>query len=142
MENQTLSLGQMTVLQKYIQDRCIELPWSGCWVWCLSDGSHGYPQGSVPAITGKKVSLAHRMSYLAWHGEIPAGYDVDHLCRVRACVNPQHLEAVTQFANRRRQFGYETDAHVQNPDTCAKGHSEYFRSLGTGKWTCSTCSNR
>lgn len=134
-----LSQKNMLKLQRYIRERSIEVSWSGCWLWLLSDGSHGYPQGSMPAVTGERVSLAHRMSYLAWHGQIPAGYDIDHLCRVRACVNPAHLEAVTQFANRRRQFGHEADADMHEPDTCPRGHDDYFRSETTGKMTCREC---
>lgn len=45
-------------LRQYITDR-VEVV-DDCWLWKLSVGSHGYPQGSIPAITGKRVSLAHR----------------------------------------------------------------------------------
>lgn len=137
-----LSQQDMLYLQRYIHERSVEVPWSGCWLWLLSDGSHGYPQGAASAITGEQVTLAHRLSYLARHGEIPTGYDVDHLCRVRACVNPAHLEAVTQFSNRRRQFGFKADADLVEPDTCARGHKSYRRSETNGKPMCTECNRQ
>jgi hypothetical protein len=105
-------------LQKYIESRSVMEPNSGCWLWLLSDGSHGYPQGSLPAVTGERVSLAHRMSHLAFKGAIPEGYDVDHLCRNRCCVNPDHLEATTRHANRARQKGKVVSAHHTAADGC------------------------
>jgi hypothetical protein len=47
--------------------------------------------------------LAHRWAYEHFIGPIPAGLEIDHLCRVRHCVNPAHLEPVTKSENRRRQ---------------------------------------
>lgn len=71
-----------------------------CWLWTATrtakDG-HGrfYP------ITGKGV-LAHRFAYELLVGPIPDGLVIDHLCRVRLCVNPAHLEPVTAEENTRR----------------------------------------
>jgi hypothetical protein len=48
-------------------------------------------------------STSHRFSYQTMVGDIPVGYEVDHLCRVRNCVRPDHLEAVTVAENRRRR---------------------------------------
>lgn len=112
-------------LQKYIEERSVIEPNSGCWLWLLSDGSHGYPQGSMPAVTGERVSLAHRMSHLAFKGEVPKGYDVDHICRNRCCVNPDHLEATTQHANRARQKGKKVSAHHTMMDGCTTCGATY-----------------
>ena len=49
-----------------------------------------------------KVQSAHRVAYQLFKGPIPTGLEIDHLCRVRACVNPEHLEAVTRKVNHNR----------------------------------------
>ena len=112
-------------------------PNSGCWLWLLSDGGHGYPQGSMPSITGERVSLAHRMSYVAYKGEIPFQYEVDHLCRNRCCVNPNHLEATTKHANRARQQGKDVSAHHTIDSGCSTCGSQYR--IVSGRLTCPEC---
>lgn len=69
-----------------------------CWLW-LGSKVMGY---GVLGLNYKLV-YAHRVSYEEYVGPIPTDYEVDHLCRVRACVNPAHLEAVTGTVNRQRQ---------------------------------------
>lgn len=67
-----------------------------CWLWtAANDGYLGYGRFHF---AGAKIG-AHRFSYLLHRGEIPEGWVVDHLCRVANCVNPDHLEAVTQAEN-------------------------------------------
>jgi hypothetical protein len=71
-----------------------------CWLW--TGGSfteQGYPQFSV----NRKNKMAYRWSHEYFIGPIPDGNQVDHLCRNILCVRPEHLEAVTQEENRRRQ---------------------------------------
>jgi hypothetical protein len=63
--------------------------------------STGYG-GFSPA--GDKEGSAHRYAYELLVGPIPKGWTVDHLCRVRACVKPEHLEAVTYGENNRRMW--------------------------------------
>lgn len=69
-----------------------------CLVWRRARTSNGYGALRV----GGRVVLAHRHAYEQAVGPIPAGLTIDHLCGVRLCVNPDHLEAVTNAENCRR----------------------------------------
>ena len=71
-----------------------------CWLW-LAATSHGY--GTFQS-NGKLVR-AHRYAYELLVGPIPGGLVIDHLCRTTACVNPEHLEPVTQRENLLRGAG-------------------------------------
>jgi hypothetical protein len=70
-------------------------PNTGCWLWSGALNEFGY------GITGSKRwgYLAHRASYARFVGPIPEGLELDHLCRVRRCINPDHLEPVTHREN-------------------------------------------
>ena len=72
-----------------------------CWLW--TGGNNGVGYGKV-YMKGKLV-YAHRYSYEIANGEIPRGYEIDHLCKVVSCVNPNHLEAVTPHLNSVRGRG-------------------------------------
>lgn len=69
-------------------------PNTGCWLWLgtLSDNGYGI----------YAHRRAHRIAFEQMKGGIPPGLDLDHLCRVRCCVNPEHLEPVTRKENCRR----------------------------------------
>jgi HNH endonuclease len=79
-----------------IEDRGHETP---CHVWQGFCNDDGYGMVSVG---GRRLSSTHRVAYEREHGRVPDGLELDHLCRVRACCNPDHLEPVTHAENMRR----------------------------------------
>lgn len=83
-----------------------------CWLWTASQTHGGYGQ----FWNGEGREDAHRYSYRLHKGDIPKGLQLDHLCRVRHCVNPEHLEAVTCWENQRRGIGNTMKTH------CIHGH--------------------
>ena len=83
----------------------------GCWLWAGAVWPNGYGK-TARVIHGTRI--AHRVIYMASGREIPDGLDLDHLCRVRQCVNPDHLEPVSRAVNITR--GHEAR------ETCKGGH--------------------
>jgi hypothetical protein len=77
------------------EDRGYETP---CWIWQRAKMKAGYGETCVDG----EVVYAHRVAYELFVGPIPDGLVLDHLCRVRECLNPAHLEPVTDMENRRR----------------------------------------
>jgi hypothetical protein len=75
---------------------------TSCWIWQLSCLPNGYGVGYDEAT--QRTELAHRVQYRKHVGEIPEGLDLDHLCRIRECCNPSHLEPVTRSENLRRGY--------------------------------------
>lgn len=73
---------------------------AGCWIWNRSLGTAGYGQMYYQA-PGERARMqsAHRTSYRVFIGPIPEGLELDHLCRVRRCVNPEHLDPVPHQTN-------------------------------------------
>ena len=107
---------------------------SGCWRWTGFHNSKGY---GIARIDGRSEG-AHRVAFKAVHGTIPDGLEIDHLCSVRDCVNPAHLEAVTHVVNIRRG-AKAMQTH------CIAGHvysdeNTYRRRNGTR--ACRKCMNR
>lgn len=106
--------------EKYIQYE----PNSGCWLFSApASTKKGYCQFHLQ---GKHIGV-HRLSYMYFKGHIPKGYQIDHLCRVTCCVNPDHLEAVTVSENTQRGLlgSPETNKMAiihRNKTHCPHGH--------------------
>lgn len=79
----------------------VEPDGNGCWIFTGGKSAAGY---GVIGLGGRDdgTNYTHRVTYEHFVGPIPTGHQVDHLCRVRACCNPAHLEAVPQAENNRR----------------------------------------
>lgn len=123
--------------KEMLEERSTKLP-NGCWEWSLcTDRATGY---GVTRHGGKKVN-AHRLSYELFVGPIPEGLCLDHLCRNRLCINPQHLEAVTTRVNIIR--GESPSAINAAKTHCKKGHEFTGENLvfDGEKRRCRICTN-
>lgn len=91
---------------------------TGCWLWTANKSKSGY--GQFRKTTGINMR-AHRYSYEFFRGKIPEGLVIDHLCMVKNCVNPCHLEVVTIKENTNRAI--KVNGHVNAMKThCKQGH--------------------
>lgn len=107
----------------------------GCWMWTGAVARDGYGKA--------QGTSAHRAVYEATFGPVADGLDLDHLCRNRLCVNPDHLEPVTRAENQRRAALHWASTNATH---CKNGHeftpeNTYMRprSRGGGVRQCRTC---
>lgn len=111
---------------------------TNCWIWQGAEDGHGYGQINV----GGRPEKTHRLGYMLMVGDIPDNLSVDHLCRVKLCWNPDHLELVTLSENTRRQME-AVGGHNSRKTHCPQGHpydeaNTRFASRGSGR-VCRTC---
>ena len=104
-----------------------------CIIWTGAVANSGYGRIGVPGAGA--TDQVHRVAYRLAHGAIPDGLHIDHLCNNRLCVNPDHLEAVTQAENNRRAW----KRRLKN--TCLHGHPTelYRRTMPSGRTYCTAC---
>jgi hypothetical protein len=124
------------VLERFME-KVAEAP-TGCWLWTAKCNNRGYGMFGID----RKMRTAHRVSYEIHVGPIPPGMDIDHLCSVRHCVNPTHLEPVPHRENLLRGTGF---AAVNAAKThCPHGHeytpeNTYANPNPQGGRICRTC---
>ena len=107
-----------------------------CWLWTAGVSLEGYGRFSV----NRQPTYAHRISYAFAKGDIPTGMELDHLCRNRICVNPEHLEVVTHQENVLR--GVSPAALHRAQTSCVHCHPFYDSNtitLRNGGSDCRTC---
>lgn len=123
-------------LREHFENSYVAEPNSGCWLWTgyVAGNGYGIIYGRFP--DGTHQQKAHRYGYQLIRGEVPSGLQLDHKCRTRCCVNPDHLEPVTQQENMRRGERYR--ALVTG--TCKYGHPvRVVTQYGGKRSRCSTC---
>ena len=111
----------------------------GCWTWTAATVPAGYGRVQWQG----RVQQAHRVAYELLVGPIPEGLHLDHLCRVRNCVNPAHLEPVTPGENVLRGTGVSA-VHAA-AEFCRYGHplsGENLRTKANGWRACRACELR
>lgn len=110
---------------------------TGCWLWQGYVNRDGYAR--------LESQNAHRLYFVHHGGEIPEGWDVDHLCKRRDCVNPDHMEAVPEIVNIRRGKFRHVSIDGQDVRICREGHLVRGRNMakaGRGKHVCWLCAVR
>jgi hypothetical protein len=130
-------MGRSIPFDKRVESYVERIPFSGCWIWT----------GAIFPMTGYgemrvngKNQGAHRAVYEHFVGKVPQGMWLDHLCRVRCCVNPKHLEPVTPRENTMRG---DTPARKNFEKIhCKNGHlfsNENVYVRPSGHRTCRIC---
>ncbi len=115
----SMSAERAEWLERFMSRVTVEPGPAGCWLWSGSLNKGGYGSYGYKGRTRN----AHRVSWELHVGDVPAGLDLDHLCRVRRCVEPGHLEPVSRSENLRRGDSGKHNREVALAKvSCSKGH--------------------
>jgi hypothetical protein len=126
-------LTEQDFINRYTVEPMYAMTEESCWTWTGAIRTNdGY---------GKfQDRLAHIKNYEKARGKVPAGLELDHLCRVRSCINPAHLEAVSHAENVRRGIW---GTHQKAKTHCPRGHE--YNAANTykykGRRCCRACNN-
>lgn len=117
--------------------RIQKVPESGCWIWTGPLNRNGYARVKVKTAQKYRYPVVHRILYELRIGAIPTGFVLDHLCRVRCCVNPDHMNPVTPRDNT--VFNSNSPpAKALGFTVCPKCFSDYTR-RPSGRRECRNC---
>lgn len=138
----SLSAIERDDLLEALDLQTVRLPWSGCWIWTGYTLNNGY--GVTDVLDEKKV-VTHRLTYELTVGIVPPVLQLDHLCRVRCCRNPAHLEPVTHRENVIRGVSLQKCRETWLARThCNHGHELSGANVKLSKQghrSCRTCQN-
>ena len=109
-----------------LESKYIPEPNTGCWLWLTTLDRDGYGKINYR----KRTLRAHRFIYERLRGPIPSNLELDHMCRVRCCVNPDHLEPVAGRENLRR--GNSPSSAAARQTHCIHGHEFNFENTRIG----------
>jgi hypothetical protein len=127
--------------RRYVRENSLVDPLTGCWLWSRNISPSGYGLSGLTKAPCRS-SRAHRLAYEVFRGLIPTGLQLDHLCRVRRCVNPDHLEIVTARENTHRSALCLAAVNARKTH-CPQGHpySGNNRTINiNGDRICQACS--
>lgn len=113
-----MTVSQLSDVERFMSHVMPE-PMSGCWLWIGGRSGNGYGLWGIREKGLKRTEGAHRRSYFLHKGKIPNGMVIDHLCRNRCCVNPDHLEVVTMSENVNRGMMPQINLSKTH---CPQGH--------------------
>lgn len=113
-------MEDLTIYTKHLFNKYKEDS-TGCWRWTAAKNNKGY--GTVGhSFRGKtRHKLAHRVMYATFYGPIPNGKVIDHVCNTPDCVNPKHLQCITQYENMARSLTAATAVNKRKK-FCKNGH--------------------
>ena len=110
-----------------IDDLFIPEPNSGCWLWFSTVSNDGYGKVQFEG----RTRIAHRVAWELLKGKIPDGMEIDHLCEVRCCVNPNHLALTDRLGNTRQLRAFNREQIIEIQSKCWKGRGRAPRGVET-----------